>query len=192
MSAHTLCAEVHAAQDSTMKSKIVSIILSIAAVAWLPLQANAYCIGWDKSLPNFDPNYYSISHEYRRSKYVVTARVVRETWLGLDGKPRALEPPFQYEGSRPWGFDPYIGALYDAEVVHVFKGKPAAQLRLFSENSTARFWLEVGDEFIMFVTEELFDPPIGRQITIDTCGNSAPAKEAQTTVRSVERISRSR
>jgi hypothetical protein len=111
MSAHTLCAEVHAASDSTMKPKIVSIILSIAAVAWLPLHANAYCIGWDKSLPNYDPNYYSISHEYRRSKYVVKARVVRETWLGLDGEPRTLEPPFQYKAPRPWGFDPYIGAF---------------------------------------------------------------------------------
>jgi hypothetical protein len=192
MSAHTLCAEVHASSDSTMKPKIVSILLSIAAAAWLPPQANAYCIGWDKSLPNYDPNYYSIPHEYRRSKYVVKARVVREMWLGEDEKPKALEPPFQYEAPRPWGFDPYIGAFYDAEVVQVFKGKPAGRLRLFSENSTARFWLEVGDELIMFVTEELFDPPIGRQITIDTCGNSASVKKAQTTVRRVERLSGSR
>ena len=86
-----------------MKPKIVSIILSIAAVAWLPLQASAYCIGWDKSLPNYDPNYYSISHEYKRSKYVVKARVVRETWLGLDGKPRALETPISVQSSTTMG-----------------------------------------------------------------------------------------
>jgi hypothetical protein len=88
--------------------------------------------------------------------------------------PGLLKPPFQYKAPRPWGFDPYIGAFYDAEVVQVFKGKPAAQLRLFSENSTARFWLGVGDEFIMFVTEELFDLKKNRKDDFPVFGNQIP------------------
>jgi hypothetical protein len=64
-------------------------------------KAGAYCLGNDKSLPSYDPKYYSVSREFRRSKYVVKARVLREIWLGYDGKEKPLQPPFQKGAPRP-------------------------------------------------------------------------------------------
>jgi hypothetical protein len=164
-------------------------LLLIIAIGWLPLKGRAYCIGWDKSRPNYDPDYYSISHEFRRAQYVVKARVDRETWLGEDGKAKPLEPPFQNGGPRPWGFDPYMGAYYDVEVLQAYKGLPARLLRLFSENSTARFWLDVRGEYVLFITESDFDQPVGQQLTIDTCGNSSSLKKGQATLRAIEKLS---
>src|SRR5271155_454563 len=83
----------------------------------------AYCVGWDKTLPTYDPQYYSVTHERDRSEYVVLGLVLHETWLGEDSKPKPLEPPFQNGRPRPWGFDPYSGALYDVEVIRSLNGR---------------------------------------------------------------------
>ena len=159
--------------------------LAVAGALGLPRIVDAYCIGWDSSLPNYDPEYYSVAHEFARAKYVVTGRVLKETWLGEDGKPKPLQPPFQDGRLRPWGFDPYSGALYNIRIIHVFKGKPSNRLQLFSENSTARFWLDVGSEYLFFVTDEEFDKPIGSRLTIDTCGNSATMAKAGPTIQAI-------
>lgn len=143
-----------------------------------PASSSAYCVGNDSTLPNFDAQYYSVSHEFARTKFVIRARVIRETWLGEDGRPKPLQPPFQNGNSRPWGFDPYLGAFYDVRVTRTFKGNPLKNIRLFSENSTARFWLNVGSDVFLFVTEETFDSPIGPSLTVDTCGNSATVAKA--------------
>ena len=143
-----------------------------------PATARAYCIGWDKSMPNYDPNYYSVPHELLRSEYVVEVQVLRETWLGEDGKPKSLQPPFQSGAKKPWGFDPYLGAYYEVRIMKSFKGKAPATLRLFSEKSTARFWFDVGSKQVLFVSEEVFDQPVGRSLTVDTCGNSEPLSKA--------------
>ncbi len=166
-----------------MKLKTANLLwlALIIAAGCFPLEARAYC--------NEAPSYYSISHEFRRAEYVVKARVIQETWLGEDAKEKPLKPPFQFGNPRPWGFDPYIGAYYDIEVLTAFKGHPGSRLRLFSENTEARFWLEVGSEYIFFVTEEKFDQPIDLRPTIDTCGNSALVKKGQATLRAIEKLS---
>ena len=146
----------------------------------------AYCVGSDASVPGYDRDYYSVSKELARSRYVVVGRVVSETWLGEDGKPKALEPPFQDGRPRPWGFDPYAGAVYGIKVLRVIKGRPSRQLTLFSENSTARFWLDVGDDYVFFISEESFEAPIGRRLTIDTCGNSARMANAKEVLRRLD------
>ena len=166
-----------------------------AGVAWAialgaPSAARAYCMGWDKTLPNYDAQYYSVSHEFRRAKYVIKAKVIQETWVGEDGKPKSLQPPFQNDGPRPWGFDPYTGAYYRLQVEVAFKGKPPSHLTVFSENSTARFWLDVGSEHVLFVTEETFEDPIGKRLTMDTCGNSKPLPKANTLLRDLGRLAR--
>jgi len=157
---------------------LVALVLAAVALVSVPAAAGANCLGWDKSLPNYDPHYYSVSHEFRRSRYVIEGQVVRETWLGEDGKEKPLQPPFQNGSRKPWGFDPYMGAYYDVRVLTIFKGDPPRTLRLFSENSTARFWFDVGSRQVLFVTEDAFDKPIGRSLTMDICGNSAPASKA--------------
>ena len=171
-----------------MKSKtiVLASLASLGLIWFAPGEAKAFCIGWDKSLPNYDPRYYSVSHEFKRATYVAEIKVLHETWIGEDGKPKPLEPPFQNGGPKPWGFDPYAGAYYDVEVVKTFKGAPPRELRLFSENSTARFWLDVGSKHVFFITEETFDDPVGRSLTMDTCGNSVPIEKAAKTVRVLE------
>lgn len=66
------------------------------AVGAIPAKAGAFCIGWDKSFPNYDSAYYSVSHEFRRAKYVVKTKVVGETWVGEDGLPKPLQPRRAY------------------------------------------------------------------------------------------------
>ena len=155
------------------------LVSLLATIAVMPCITEAYCPGLDPLLPGYDPDYYSVSKELARLRYVVVGRVVSETWLGEDGKPKALQPPFQDGRPRPWGFDPYVGAVYDIKVLLVIKGQPGPQVTLFSENSTSRFWLDVGGEYLFFISEETFDQPIGQRLTIDTCGNSAPAAKAK-------------
>jgi len=135
-------------QHKTITLFFLTVVLGLGPI---PLKASAYCIGSDKSMPDYDPEYYSVSHEFKRSQYVVEARVVREIWLGEDGKPKPLKPPFQDGQPRPWGFDPYTGAYYQIEILQAFKGHPPSQLQLFSENTTARFWLDVGQLYVLFI-----------------------------------------
>ncbi len=171
-----------------MNLELKSYCLWLLAGLWLgtlPMSASAYCAGGDPTLPNYDPRYYSIDQEFRRSQYVIRAKVIRETWIGEDGNIKALQPPFQQSGHRPWGLDPYMGAFYDLRVETIYKGKPPAILRVFSENSTARFWLEEGVEILAFVSSERFDRPIGRQFTLDTCGNFSIFPKANRTIAAV-------
>jgi hypothetical protein len=167
------------------------LFLFLVLASWVPPKASASCIGWDKTLPNYDPKYYSVSHEFRRAKFVITATAVGETWLGEDGKEKPLEPPFMNGASRPWGFDPYLGAYYDIQVHRAFKGAPPPRLRVFSENTTARFWLKIGDDYLLFVDEGTFDV-IGNQLTVDTCGNSADIAHAHNALCQVQKLSSAR
>ena len=158
-------------------------LLVVGALSIVSLPVRAYCVGADATLPNYDKNYYSVRKELGRSKYVVVARVEAETWLDEDGKPKALEPPFQNGAPRPWGFDPYSGAQYKIKVLKSYKGKAPQQLTLFSENTTARFWLNRGEVHVFFISPEVFDSPIGSQLTIDTCGNSGELNKSQDVIR---------
>jgi len=169
-----------------MEKGIRAVVASAAlALGAMPSVALAYCKGWDKTLPNYDPQYYSVDHEFRRSQWVIKAKVLKETWIGEDGQGKPLQPPFQNGSPRPWGFDPYLGAFYDLRVEQSFKGKPPLVIRVFSENATDRFWLKEGQEILAFVSTEAFDPPIGKQLTLDTCGNFRPFPEANGIMASV-------
>jgi hypothetical protein len=165
--------------------KLAAVILSL--FAWLSFgasEAAANCSGSDET-PG--PNYYTVANEFARSRYVVVARLTRVTWLGEDGRPTTLRTPFRNGGDAPSGFDPYLGAYYDVSVSRVFKGRPGARLRLFSENTTARFSLERGRQYLLFVSADTFEI-IGAQPTIDPCGNSAPLDTAQDALRVVQQL----
>ena len=157
-------------------------------VGGLPSFADAYCVGRDTESGYYDSRYYSVSHEFRRAKFVITARVLREAWLDEDGKPKTLKPPFQYGSSKTWGFGPYVGAYYDVEVEEALKGNPPRNLRLFSENSSARFWLKVGSEWLLFITYDTFDDPIDVQLTADTCGNMRSLPAGMSVLLSVRKL----
>jgi hypothetical protein len=79
----------------------LALLGAVLAMAGLPGAARAYCIAGDKSWPGYRPDYYSVEQEYRRSAFVIEARVLREEWVGEDGKPGRLRPPFQDGRRRP-------------------------------------------------------------------------------------------
>lgn len=169
--------------------KLSAAIVSL--LAWLSLgasEAAAYCPGSGQGSPHDNRRYYSVSNEFARSQYVVVARLTGITWIGEDGRPTTLRPPFINGGDAPSGFDPYLGAYYDLAVSRVFKGRPEGQLRLFSENTSSRFPLEPGGRYLLFVSADTFEM-IGAKPTIDNCGNSAPLESAQGVIRDVERLS---
>jgi hypothetical protein len=147
------------------------------AVTFTSSHAHAYCVGADQTLPGYQADYYSVPKEFGRAIYVIEGVVEQETWIGEDGKPKSLSPPYDARDNRPWGLAaPYMGAWYEVQVIRTFKGKPQTRLKLFSENSTARFWLNKGEKYLLFVNEAEFDPPITRAPTIDNCGNSDRVK----------------
>lgn len=149
-------------------------VMAFAIATFTPTQSHAYCIGADQTLPGSQADYYSVPKEFERAKFVVEAVVTKETWIDDDGKPKPLSPPYDSRENRPWGLAaPFMGAWYDVQVTMALKGTPPESLRLFSENSTGRFWLNTGEKYLLFVTEGTFDQPIDRALTLDTCGNSA-------------------
>ena len=161
-------------------------LLFFAALSFVASAVRAYCPGTDKTFPGYNPHYYSVAKEFERSKYVVVATTDRETWLGEDGKPKPLKGPFQFGAKRPWGFDLYAGAYYDVRVQRSLKGAAPTHLRLFSENSTARFWLKHGVSYLLFISGARFDPPMRYQLTVDTCGNSGTLTATRRTLRKVQ------
>ena len=50
-------------------------------------------------------------------------------------------------------FRSYLGTSFDVEVLETFNGPAPKRVRLFSENSTARFYIEIGDEHLLFMDE---------------------------------------
>jgi hypothetical protein len=166
--------------------RLNSIVAFVAAAA--PSAASAYCAGNDRALPNYRPDYYSVPMEFGRAKFVVEGVVTGETWLGDDGKPTPPAAPFGSGDKRPWGLSaPYMGAWYDVRVTRRFKGRPPTHVRLFSENSTARFWLNRGERYLLFISGGVFDKPVQQAMTIDTCGNSTKSNAAL--ARRLERLS---
>jgi len=93
----------------------------------------------------------SVKNEYANSEYVLTAVVVT-----------ANEVPASQDGQDPSGTD------YKLRGLNVFKGYPQETFTVFSENSSARFSMEVKKRYLIFVHRE------SGKLRIDNCGNSGP------------------
>lgn len=72
----------------------------------------------------------------------------------------------------------------------VFKGTPISTLRIFSENAEDRFWLNRGEEILAFVSSEQFEAPIGKQFTLDVCGNFGAFPKANSVMPAVLRAAK--
>jgi hypothetical protein len=78
------------------------------------------------------------------------------------------------------------GTTYVVRVNENLKGKPPAQLRLFSENSAARFPMRIGGKYLLFIDH------LDRS-AISNCGNSGLVTQrakALATVRRLRRVDR--
>jgi len=132
---------------------------------------------------------YSIRGEYRRSDIVALVRAERVIWLDKNRKPTKLKKPLTF-GSIPGGLDPYIGAYYSVRLVRAIKGKVPARFRIFSENTTARTPLRLGQTLLLFISRTRVADEYRRvgDLTVDNCGNSALASRAPRVVRLVSRL----
>lgn len=80
--------------------------------------------------------------------------------------------------------DSYEGWLYRVRVSRVFRGFVGDTVEVFTENSSGRFPLDVGREYLLFATLAQ-----GR-LVIDNCGNSGLLAEATEKIREIKRIRR--
>lgn len=133
---------------------------------------------------------YSLRGELAQARYVVAARVLSETWLDETGRPTRLHGHLTF-GSMPGGFDPYLGANYRVRVSRVFKGQPTRLLTIFSENSTARTPMAVGEDYLIFVFNGHDD--LGHAVLVSSnCGNSGVLRHRANEVRQLTRLIGSR
>jgi hypothetical protein len=76
------------------------------------------------------------------------------------------------------------GEMYRVKVNEVFRGKLRGVVDLFSENSSGRFPMEIGANYILFAYHEH-----GRKM-VDNCGNSSVLPKGNPTVEVVRRLKR--
>jgi hypothetical protein len=111
----------------------------------------------------------TVRDEYRAADAVVLAKVIRQTAV-------------------PASRDYLEGTAYVVRVDQTLKGKPPAEIRLFSENSSGRFPMRVGTQYLLFIDN------LERSL-IDNCGNSgmvSTRRHALSVVRSLRRKTASR
>ncbi len=75
----------------------------------------------------------------------------------------------------------YIFTIYVVQVNEVLKGPAPKSLWLYSENTTARYPMDLGVPNLLFITKTSMDN------FVDNCGHSAPMKEAKGVYEEVKR-----
>jgi hypothetical protein len=98
--------------------------------------------------------------------------------------------------SEPDDPDGYAWTVYTVQVLQTFKGSPPRTIRLLSENSSARFYMDTGQTYLLFVSHSPVAEMAGQERLptdyIDDCGNSALVKDAKSAVDKVKELSKSR
>jgi len=70
--------------------------------------------------------------------------------------------------------------LYTARVLRQLKGTPLKTIELYSENTSGRYPMDVGEKYLLFISED-------KHPWIDNCGHSAPLWQSSATLRQVEK-----
>ena len=112
---------------------------SLTVFLLFPANAGAVCLN----------GYPTVQKGYTLSKLVFTGRVVQ------DRRTAGNSGYFDLEGDT-----------YTVIPTNAYKGETKAEVGLFSENSSGRFPMQVGQEYLLFAYEDH-----GRLI-VDNCGNS--------------------
>jgi hypothetical protein len=79
--------------------------------------------------------------------------------------------------SDPIGVTAY---LYTARVLRQLKGAPLKVMKLYSENTSGGYPMDVGEKYLLFISED-------EHLWIDNCGHSAPLWQSSATLRQVEK-----
>lgn len=125
-------------------------ILFVAALLCAATPAHAHCDIVDHTYPKAgwitgDSRQMTVADEYRASKYVFLGKVISQRQIEL------------HDG----GFD---ATLYRVAVTQSFKGAPTTPLTIYNSNTTARFDMDVGKSYVLFVLAS------GKYFVVDNCG----------------------
>lgn len=97
----------------------------------------AICLAWPHSVSAVClDGYPTVEHEFRKSVFVFVGRVTSEEFT-------------------PESKNFLEGSTYMVLVEEILKGSPPKSVRLFSENSSGRFLMNVGSSYLIFVYEGL-------------------------------------
>jgi hypothetical protein len=110
----------------------------------------------------------SVAQEYAKAKAVVIAAVTQADYTAA--------PDDQYF---------VAGTTYQLKIEKIFRGDVASQAGVFSENSSGRFSMQIGHEYLLFLSLE------DRLYIVDNCGNSAALSRSGSVLKQVERLSAS-
>jgi hypothetical protein len=124
-----------------MIRKSCQLLLGTAVITWTGA-AFAVCL----------TDHPSLEQEYQSSKTIFVGRVASEEFT-------------------PESKNYLDGTTYSVHVEEVLRGSPAKIVKLFSENSSGRFPMQVGAAYLIFVHKEL------DRLKVDNCGNSGKLPE---------------
>jgi hypothetical protein len=80
----------------------------------------------------------------------------------------------------------YDATIYTVQIERVLKGRLASQVRLYSSNTTARYWMEIGERHILFLTREWKENRWVADYFVNNCGNSSKLPKGDAIVKQVE------
>ena len=81
----------------------------------------------------------------------------------------------------------FDGIYYEIKVTEAFKGKPMSPVTVFSENSSGRFSMEVGQDYLVFTSVQPQEY-VNDSYAISNCGNSGKISEKQTALLTLKKL----
>lgn len=97
---------------------------------------------------------YSLSGEYKQSEVVLTGLVTDAHLIEDKDDPEA-----------------FAGIIYSVRADHTYRGGLQTIVRIYSENTSGRFPMELGTRYVLFLHKS------GPNLSAYDCGNSGPADE---------------
>ena len=152
---------------------------ALLAFLWLsiPLVSHGACV--DFSGPVDVPRHPNVTAEYASSKFVILGRATRARNVSSPDDPAGYE----------W-------TVYEVKVLTAFKGQPPKSVKLVSPNTTARFPMDEGKDYLLFI-EHSSEPELAGNETlpadfVDNCGNSGLANERSPEIRATRSLTNSK
>lgn len=158
-----------------MRLALPSLVLAIATIS-----PASYALCWESGEgPTAIYRHPTVPAEFKNAAFVITGRVTAE---------RNISEPDDPEG--------YAWTVYTVHVLETFKGTPPRTLRLLSENTSARFSMDAGKTYLLFVSHSPHVEMTGKERLpsdyVDNCGNSEVAEDAEPAIKTVRGLSKAR
>lgn len=162
-----------------MSHSIRPVLLGIA-LAIITISPASYALCWESGEgPTAIYRHPTVAAEFKEATFVITGRVTAG---------RNISEPDDPEG--------YAWTVYTVQVLENYKGTPPRMIQLVSENTSARFWMDVGKTYLLFVSHSSTVEMAGQESLpmdyIDNCGNSAAVEDAEHALKKVRSLSKIR